>query len=297
MNSKNLNQIHQLEPRLSTILWIIVIVPNGKNFVLPTPSPALSRHEALLKKRRLALFNQSKKDELLKRPKPNVSFSPAILGNDDHTSGVMEMPLDNVVLSTPAAGMPLAVEPPRPILTLLTMKDWRSFNVELYRKAVQDNVLGPIHKSIEKFYAARSFKQQLAAVLPINHTADLTMAGINKMHTKMGVLEAFFRIIKEQCAVVGASYISITDISEMLATGKLHSAQIVRDWALDFLKHGGVCRGLEYKRRNKTSLIHDEAARLEMIRWLLVATRNIPTCYAKDFTAFIKLKYGVTCKK
>ena len=92
----------------------------------------------------------------------------------------MEIPLDNVVLSTPAVGMPPAVEPPRSILTLLTMKDWRSFNVELYRKAVQDYVLGPVHKSIEKFYAARSFKQQLASILPINHT----MAGSSTVRAR-----------------------------------------------------------------------------------------------------------------
>ena len=92
----------------------------------------------------------------------------------------MEMPLDNVVLSTPAVGMPPAVEPPPQILTVLSMKDWRNFNVKLYRKAVQDNVLGPIHESTEKQYAARSFKQQLASILPINHT----MAGTSTVRMR-----------------------------------------------------------------------------------------------------------------
>ena len=116
----------------------IVIVSNGKKMY----SQILPRHcrqEVLAQKRRLALFNQSKKDELaagLKRHKPNISFSPAIIGNEENTSDVMEMPLDNVVLSTPAVGMPPAVEPPPPILTVLSMKDWRNFNVKLYRKAV-----------------------------------------------------------------------------------------------------------------------------------------------------------------
>ena len=145
--------------------------------------PRHCRQEVLAQKRRLALFNQSKNDEStarLKRPKANVSFSPEIIGNDNHASGARGIPLDNVVLSTPAVGMPPAVEPPRSILTLLTMKDWRSFNVELYRKAVQDNVLGPVHKSIEKFYAARSFKQQLASILPINHT----MAGSSTVRAR-----------------------------------------------------------------------------------------------------------------
>ena len=111
---------------------------------------------------------------------PKFSFSPAIIGNEENTSDVMEMPLDNVVLSTPAVGTPPAVEPPPPILTLLTMKDWRNFNVKLYRKAVQDNVLGPIHESTEKQYAARSFKQQLASILPINRT----MAGTSTVRTR-----------------------------------------------------------------------------------------------------------------
>ena len=101
--------------------------------------PRHCRQEVLAQKRRLALFNQSKKDELaagLKRHKPNIYFLPALIGNEDNTSGVMEMPLDNVVLSTPAVGMPPAVEPPPPILTVLSMKYWHNFNLKLYRKAV-----------------------------------------------------------------------------------------------------------------------------------------------------------------
>ena len=42
---------------------------------------------------------------------------------------------------------------------------------------------------------------------------------------------------------------------EKLAFGRKYSGQTVRDWTLNFLKQGGICRGVSFKRRDETSLI------------------------------------------
>jgi hypothetical protein len=106
----------------------IVIVSNGEKKCTPKFFPGTVVKKDLPKNEDSLYLIKVKKDELaagLKRHKPNILFLPAIIGNEENTSYVMEMPLDNVVLSTPAVGMPPAVEPPPPILTVLSMKDWQ----------------------------------------------------------------------------------------------------------------------------------------------------------------------------
>ena len=116
-----------------------------------------------------------------------------------------------------------------------------------------------------------------------------------------GVQTCALRSISSFLNLLSLSYkkderLDIVFASNSLAYGRTYTAQTVRDWVLDFLKRGGVCQGVSFKRRTPYSLINDEDVRLELTKWLLVATRAVPSCFAKDFAFYLLTKYGVKLK-
>ena len=174
------------------------------------------------------------------------------------------------------------------------MGDWRSYTLEVMDEAcIPGGCWSITLGKVENYLTGRSQALKFGAVLPPN-SSPLTTAGIAKLFTKMEAIRAFLDLLS-------FSYncdqrLQITKVSEKLAFGRAYSAQTVRDWTLDFLKHEGICRGLTFKRHTPYTLIHDEGVRLELTQWLLVATKATPTCYARDFMNYLHSKYAVTIK-
>ena len=148
------------------------------------------------------------------------------------------------------------------------MGDWRSYTLEVMDEAcIPGGCWGATLGKVEIFFTGRSQAVRFEAVLPPN-SAPLTCAGIAKLFTKMEAIRAFLDLLS-------FSYncdqrLQITKVSEKIAFGRVYSAQAVRDWTLDFLKHEGICRGLTFKRHTPHTLIHDEGVRLELTQCLLV---------------------------
>ena len=158
----------------------------------------------------------------------------------------------------------------------------------------QDGTWDNLEERCHKYHHHRTEEGSLRAVLMEGHD-PLTQAGKHKLGRKMEVIKAVLNHLKE-CYLNDNEDFSLMAMTDQLAFHRLYTGQTVRNWALDFIRQGGKCRGCTFKRRDKTSLIHDEDARSTMTKWLLVATRNVPTAYARDFIVFVRTKFNVAIK-
>ena len=174
------------------------------------------------------------------------------------------------------------------------MPNWRSYNLDIMDRAcVYGGSWDIIMNKVYTYKHGRTHRIRIAAVLPEHH-AELSAAGQAKLSSKMEVIISFLDLMAHAYNI--DQRLNIVTASNELAYGRPYSAQAIRDWVLDYLRHDGLCRGVTFKRRTPYSLIHDEDVRSELTQWLLVATRATPTCYARDVMNYVHSKYGVTIK-
>lgn len=175
-----------------------------------------------------------------------------------------------------------------------SMKDWRSFSPEIMNVAcLPGGIWDTIMDKVDSFYSKRTPASQRRVVLPRHHK-DLTVAGYNKLLEKMSVIRAFLDLLAAAHNI--DCRLKVKDASDALAYGRRYSGQTVRDWVRDFLQCGGICRGITFKRRRLTSIIHDAAVKVELTKWLLLATASHPSAKAKDFSYHLKVKYKLDLK-
>jgi transposase len=170
-------------------------------------------------------------------------------------------------------------------------KDWRNFSVEMFLEWQENGDWDDTMDLLKRFYGERYLSRQIAVVTLPNTV--LTEKGRQKLFTKMEAIRAFLNVLAQECSNVleTDNKVNVTSISERVTDGREYSAETVRYWCTDFLV-SRLCRGIQYKRRPNTSIIHDEDARQVMNKWLKQATRNTPPCSASDFKDFIKARFG-----
>ena len=72
---------------------------------------------------------------------------------------------------------------------------------------------------------------------------------------------------------------------------------LVRQWALTFIQNGGTFNNHSYKKREPAGVITDPAARGDMKRWMMLASRAKPPATAKDFMGFVNAEYNTNIKE
>jgi hypothetical protein len=72
---------------------------------------------------------------------------------------------------------------------------------------------------------------------------------------------------------------------------------LLRQWTLTFIQNGGIFSNHSYKKREPVGVITDPAARGDMKRWMMLASRAKPPATAKDFMGFVNAEYNTNIKE
>jgi hypothetical protein len=72
---------------------------------------------------------------------------------------------------------------------------------------------------------------------------------------------------------------------------------VVRRWTLTFIQNGGIFSNHSYKKREPAGVITDPAAREDMKRWMMLASRAKPPATATDFMGFVNAEYNTNIKE
>jgi len=71
----------------------------------------------------------------------------------------------------------------------------------------------------------------------------------------------------------------------------------VRRWDLTFIQNGGIFSNHSYKKREPVGVITDPAAREDMKRWMMLASRAKPSATATDFMGFVNAEINTIIKE
>jgi hypothetical protein len=121
-----------------------------------------------------------------------------------------------------------------------------------------------------------------AAQMNLHERVLAVQAVLKEVHGRFGRNEPMNRIT--ECT---------EEIAPMLGT----SGKRVRRWALQFIVLEGMFRGVAYKCRASNSIINDEAARAQMIQWMVTASTAKPPAKAADFSVYVNTTFNTNIKQ
>jgi transposase len=173
--------------------------------------------------------------------------------------------------------------------------DWRSFGRLTYQGWVECGWVEMVREKIRAYHKATSrLRAQKVLVfeseLPLSYRGECGLS--NRVHAVSQLLGELARMYG-----AGESLNQVTAVTDRLSVGGQHSATIVRQWTLQFLRDGGKFKNVGYSKRTSRSIIWDPVARAEMTTWISTASRAHPPATAQDFANFVNTKYNCNIKK
>ncbi len=159
-------------------------------------------------------------------------------------------------------------------------KDWRSFGSITYEGMKENGYVDILLKKISIYNNARTNKAKHKAVI-CSSELPLSEAASRLLDTKMRVVELIMDGISKDPSS------GVTKLSEDIAFYNKLDPAVVRQWALSFIQNGGIIKNHSYKKREPAGVFTDPAAREDMKRWMMLASRAKPPATANDFMGFV----------
>jgi hypothetical protein len=169
-------------------------------------------------------------------------------------------------------------------------KDWRSFGSITYEGMKENGYVDILLKKVSIYKSAKTNKAKHKAVI-CSSELPLSEVASGLLQTKMRVVVLILDgIAKDPCG-------GVMKLSEDIGYYNEVDPILVRQWALTFIQNGGTFNNHSYKKREPAGVITDPAARGDMKRWMMLASRAKPPATAKDFMGFVNAEYNTNIKE
>ncbi|KAJ1404705.1 hypothetical protein B484DRAFT_404672 [Ochromonadaceae sp. CCMP2298] len=204
-------------------------------------------------------------------PSDSSNLSTITAPTDSQSSGVSEPPLKRSRETAGVSGEQF----------LSGMYDFRSFGRSTYSNLVEAGVIADLFTALAKYKRASTSKARAQVLVPEDEL-PLSAVGMANLHERVLAVRAMLQNMQNRYEA-SQSLSTITSFSDECAGLLQSSGKRIRRWTQQFIVNEGLFKGVGYKCRPSSSIIHDNAARAQMTAWMVNASTAKPPAKAADF--------------